>query len=283
MELCFNLQTSMNSTLEQDVKLCSATGFRWIEINLAKARAYLSAHSMSELKELLDQYHVKCATINAIFEISFCDERKWRRVRVELEEAGALGEALNAKGIIVLTDEQANIREKKTEQEIFEDTCSVLIRMADVASRYGMMIGLEPVGTMLVSNLSDAWDIVRKVDRADIGLVLDDFNLYLWDLDDAFNAISCVDAEKIMIAHINDAEKLPFAVLNQEHRCMPGDGRIDVEYYVSCLRKSGYDGLLSVEVLNPDVWAMGPEKIIPEAYRKAGQFLSREHQTDILS
>lgn len=276
MELCFNLQTSMNSKLEQDVRLCSAAGFRWIEINLAKARAYLLTHSLTDLKELLDHYHVKCATVNAIFNISFCDERKWHRVSTELKEAGNLGAALDAKGIIVLTDERTNVREKKTQREIFEDTCSVLTRMAEIASRYGMMIGLEPVGTMLVSNLSDAWDIVRKTGRADIGIVIDDFNLYLWDLDHAFTAISNMDAEKIMIAHINDAEQIPFALLDQEHRCMPGDGRIDLNYYLSCLRKAGYDGLLSVEVLNERIWAMGAEKIIPESYRKASGFLRKD-------
>ena len=57
------------------------------------------------------------------------------------------------------------------------------------------------------------------------------------------------------------------------HRCMPGDGRIDVQKYIDCLRSAGYNGPVSIEVLNPEIWARGPERVIPEAHRKIKKFV----------
>ena len=91
-----------------------------------------------------------------------------------------------------------------------------------------MHIGFEPVGTMAVPNLEWALNIVQKLNLPEVGLVIDDFNLYLWDLLSDVDLICTIPPEKISIVHLNDAEKIPFARLDQTHRCMPSDGRIDI-------------------------------------------------------
>ncbi len=274
MEACYNLQTCMDSALEEDVKLCAKHGFDLIEINFDKARQYLADHTIENLKQLLDENGIRCATINAIFAISFAGEKEWERILGELNEACTLGKALGAKGVIALTSERVDLPEGVTDQQIYEDTIEVLKRMSDAAEESGMMVGLEPVGTMAVGDVKTAWNIVKDIDRANVGIVIDDFNLYLWDLGADFDLIRDIDPEKILITHINDAEKIPFAKVDQMHRCMPGDGRIDVAHYMECVRATGYDGPVSIEILNPGIWAKGPEAVIPEAREKIGRFVN---------
>lgn len=136
-----------------------------------------------------------------------------------------------------------------------------------------MQVCFEPVGTMAVGDIAFAWEIVQAVGRPEVGLVIDDFNLFMWDLGADFDVIRTVDPEKISIVHINDAEAIPFALLDQDHRCMPGDGRIDVAHYMECVRAAGYDGAVSVEVLNSRIWKKGAGVIIPEAYEKIKAYL----------
>lgn len=274
MKRCYNLQTcSETSTLEQDVLLCAKAGFPLIEIDFRKAREYLQDHSLRDLQTLLQQNGLQCATINAIFSINFCTEEQWADVCSQFAFACELGRATGADKVIVLSDERADLPADVTPEAVFEDTVSVLHRLADMGREAGMKIAFEPVGTMAIGDIETAWRLVQRIDRPEVGLVVDDFNLYLWDTGADFDFIRKLDPEKIFIAHINDAEDIPFAMLDQMHRCMPGDGRINVQHYIDCLRCCGYDGPVSIEVLNPEIWAKGPETVIPEAYEKISRFV----------
>ncbi|MDY3617583.1 sugar phosphate isomerase/epimerase family protein [Agathobaculum sp.] len=274
MELCYNLQTcSETSTLDRDVRLCAEAGFPLIEIDFQKARQYLQSHSLDDLTGLLRRYGLKCATINAIFSINFCSEAQWADICSQFDFACDLGRAAGADTVIVLSSERADLPDGWTPEAVFEDTAAALHRLADLGRNSGMKIAFEPVGTMAIGDIATAWRLVREVDRPEVGLAVDDFNLFLWDVGADFDMIRGLDPEKIFIAHINDADAMPFAQLDQMHRCMPGDGRIDVRRYMDCLRACGYRGPVSVEVLNPRIWARGPETVIPEAYERLRKFV----------
>ena len=62
-----------------------------------------------------------------------------------------------------------------------------------------MHIGFEPVGTMAVPNLEWALNIVQKLNLPEVGLVIDDFNLYLWDLLSDVDLICTIPPEKSMV------------------------------------------------------------------------------------
>lgn len=49
--------------------------------------------------------------------------------------------------------------------------------LGEIAERYGVRIGYEPLawGTM-VDNWEQVWDVVRRVDRKNVGVILDSFN-----------------------------------------------------------------------------------------------------------
>ena len=273
LRICYNLQTCMDSLLEEDLKICKESGFEEFEISFAKTMRYLESHSLEELGELVKKSGLKCASVNAIFSISFCDEKKWERVRTEFEFACEIGKVLNSDKVIVLTDERKDLPENVTNEDIFEDTVKILNKLADMGQEQNMTVALEPVGDMAVGDALTAFKIVDKVNRDNVGIVIDDFNLYLWEPFSDYSEFEQIDPKKISIVHINDAEKIPFALIDQMHRCMPGDGRINVRTYIDKLKSIGYDGSVSVEVLNPLIWAKGPENVIPEAYKKTKQFL----------
>lgn len=273
MKPCYNIQTCDSSSLEQDVALCAKHGFKSIEICFAKADEYLKNHSLNDLTALLKEYDVTCETLNAIFDNSFLEGERLKRTEELFQHACELGQACGTDKVIVLSSERADLPQGVTEQNIWDDTVAILNHLADLGQPTGMKIAFEPVGTMAVGSLKRGHDIVKSINRPEIGLVVDDFNMFVYDLCSDMDEIREFDKDKIFIVHINDAEKLPFAWIDQTHRCMPGDGRIDVRKYIDCVRATGYDGPVSVEVLNPAIWAKGAEILVPEAYEKVMKFI----------
>lgn len=274
---CYNVQTCTGfSSLEKDIYLCSQSGFPAIEISIDKVRAFLRENTLDELGKLLKKYHVKCVSLNAIFQTSVCSGTNWERVRQELDFAVEICQSVEADYIIVLPDEMTEKSRKLSEQEIMDITADSLIKMSDYVKETGIRIAFEPVGDMLFGNIKMAWKLIRDLNRKNVGLVVDAFNLFLWDLLDDVEEIAQISADKIFMVHLNDAESIPFRKIDQMHRCMPGDGRIDVDRYMECIRKTGYDDYVSVEVLNPFIWEKGADNIIPESYEKMMRFLKKE-------
>lgn len=276
MELCYNSQTcSGTSTLQRDIQLCRDVGFRKIEIDLSKAEAYLKRNTLDNLSSLLNDHEMECATINAVFGINFCTPEAWKAVQERFNFACQLAQAVGAESVLVLSSERVDLPSGVSSQDIFDDTVQALIKLAETAEFFDVKIAFEPVGTMAIGDVKTAYSIVETIGSEDIGLVLDPFNIFLWDLGSDFDFIRKIDQQSIFMVHINDAENIPFALLDQSHRCMPGDGRIDLAAFLSCVRSTGYAGPFSVEVLNPTIWAKGPDIVIPEAYQKTKAILER--------
>ena len=265
---CYNIQTCDHSSLETDLQLCAEHGFKSVEICFAKADAFLKNHSMSDITALLKKYDLKCETLNAMFDNSFLEGERLKRTEDLFKHACELGCACMTDKVIVLSSERVDLPANVTQEDIRKDTVQILNYLADLGKPTGMKIAFEPVGTMAVGSQKLAHEIVKEVNRPEVGHVVDDFNMFMYDLCSDMDDIRSFDKDKIFIVHLNDAEKLPFAWIDQMHRCMPGDGRIDVHRYVDNVKATGYDGAISVEVLNPQIWAKGAAVTVPEAYQK---------------
>lgn len=275
MKLCYNLNTSMNVPLEENIKALAASDFDACEINFTMAEDYLKNHTMDELKALIKGSGLKVITLNAIFETSFASEEEWERIYKEFDFVCELGTAFDCHAVVVLSGERKNLTAPVTKEEIYADSVKVLNRLADRGKATGMNIGYEPVGDMIVGDITSTWEIVQKVNRPEVGLVPDAFNLFLYDLNSDVDKIRDIDPEKITIVHINDAEDIPFTYIDQDHRCMPGDGRIDVMRYLEAVKATGYDGYVSVEILSPELWKKSAGELIKEAYEKTSALLAK--------
>jgi 2-keto-myo-inositol isomerase len=55
----------------------------------------------------------------------------------------------------------------------------------------------------------------------------------------------------MLLVHINDVEDLPFDELTDGHRLLPGEGALPLDRILSTLRKRGYNGAYSLEVMRP--------------------------------
>lgn len=148
--------------------------------------------------------------------------------------------------------------DRKTEQEVFEDSVRVLNQLADIAEPYGVRCALE---------------IVQAVDRASVGLTVDCINFYMHDKCADLEYIAQIPQDKLFVYHINDCEDLPLRVLDHCHRIMPGEGCIPVAAISKKVMEVGYHGPACLELFRPAYWEMDAEDVICIGAKKCTAFL----------
>lgn len=137
--------------------------------------------------------------------------------------------------------------------------------LAELAKREDMKLSYEALAWgRHIADYDDAWDIVKRVDHPNLGIVLDTFHMFARGntLDTLKNDIP---VEKIGLVQLADAPKMQMDILqySRHYRCFPGQGDFPIIEFVQALKDKGYDDYLSHEVFNDEFRSSSPiEKAI---------------------
>lgn len=267
MLLGFNGATTMTSPYEVDVQIASAAGYDVLEITATKLDTYLQSHSLADARKLLDGARLKAHAINSIEKIN-SDPRD--TVLARTRQLCEYARALACPWIVVVPGPAPADAKWAT---IRDNTVNALRAMSDIAASYNVNLAFEFLGFpwCSVRTLAHAWEIVQRVDRANVGFVIDTCHLYAGG--STLDSIRTVDARKLAILHINDVEPIPKEQITDAHRLFPGDGVIPLKDIVAAVRGIGFDGVASVEIFRPEYWAREPLMVAREAREKAMRVL----------
>jgi sugar phosphate isomerase/epimerase len=109
-------------------------------------------------------------------------------------------------------------------------------------------------------DLAAAWDIVRRADQPNAGLIVDAWH---WARSGAVAAdLTDVPAGRIAVIQVADVGEEPMSDLRQEtlhHRLPPGRGSGDVAGLLRALHDHGVTAPVSVEVMSDELLAAGPD------------------------
>lgn len=123
--------------------------------------------------------------------------------------------------------------------------------LADLAAQRGFSIGYEALAWgKHVRDWMQAWDIVKKADRANLGIVLDSYHICVRK--NPLAPIAEIPANRIALVQIADAPDIlmdPMS-LSRHHRCFPGQGGYPMHDFMTACLATGYDGPLSLEIFN---------------------------------
>jgi 2-keto-myo-inositol isomerase len=155
--------------------------------------------------------------------------------------------------------------ENAAKEEIIEESVKVLNELGEIAGKYGVSLAFEFLGQTdcSVQTLDLCSEIVEKVNRKNIGNVLDTFHFYAGN--SSFEAIEQMKPEKLFIFHINDAENLPKDQLTDAHRLYPGEGILPIKEIKERFDKIGYDRMVSIEIFRPEYWNEDPFEVAKKA------------------
>lgn len=262
MKIALNGATTMHADLETDIKAASAAGFELIEIWAAKLREFLKNKTVADLKNLLSENNLEPYSINSIEHITFRSDEDYKKIKGEAEEFSRIAGEINCPFVVVVP---GKLPENASKDEIIDESVKVLNELADIAEKQKVGLAFEFLGQTdcSVQTLDLAKEIVEKVNRENVGLVLDTFHFYAGN--STFEAIETLDPEKLFIFHINDAEDLPRETLTDAHRLYPGTGILPIREIKQRFDQIGYDRMVSIEIFRPEYWDENPFEVARKA------------------
>jgi 2-keto-myo-inositol isomerase len=271
MKLALNGATTMRADLATDIRAASAAGFDGLEIWASKLRKFLEAGTTAKLKSLFDEYRLEPYSINSIERITFRNVEAHARLAEECEELCRIASEIGCPYIVVVP---SPLPSGKSRADVIEESLSVLDKLGSIAERYGVTLAFEFLGQTdcSVQTLEQAAEIVEKLSRSNVGLVIDSFHFYAGG--SQIESIDSLDSQKLFIFHINDAESLPREELEDRHRLLPGLGILPLREIISALRRINYDRITSVEIFRPEYWERDPHQLARDAHNALSKVLA---------
>lgn len=143
-----------------------------------------------------------------------------------------------------------------------------LRELGERAARRGLRVGYEALAWgRHVNDHRDAWEIVRRADHANIGIILDSFHTLSRGIDP--NSIRSIPGDKIFIVQLADAPRIDMDLLywSRHFRNMPGEGDLEVVDFMRAVAATGYDGPISLEIFNDQFRSGSPRTIAADGHR----------------
>jgi len=253
MQVGFLTAPFRNETLEQVVEFASANGFDALEVAVAPGGGHidfanLTDSRVAEIRQLLQERNIVISSLawyTNMTDVSKRDEiaQNFRRL---IDAAHKLGVG------VVCTLAGMPVAGKDKIKTIEEDCAEVFPPLVEYAASKGVKIALENWFATCLQGLAHFDKMLEVIPHENFGLNFDPSHLVHQQID----YIAAVEryANRIFHTHAKDTEirddKLRY-LGNQMggwwRYVIPGFGRVKWGEYIACLRRNGYNGVLSIE------------------------------------
>ena len=132
--------------------------------------------------------------------------------------------------------------------------------LGERAAARGLRVGYEALAWgRHVNDHRDAWEIVRRAEHPNVGLILDSFHTLARGIDP--ETIRRIPGESIFFVQLADAPAIEMDLLywSRHFRNMPGEGDLAVGRFMRAVMATGYAGPVSLEIFN-DQFRGGPAR-----------------------
>jgi 4-hydroxyphenylpyruvate dioxygenase len=141
--------------------------------------------------------------------------------------------------------------------------------LGEIAAPRGIKVGYEALcWGKHIDDHRDAWEVVRRADHPNIGLILDSFHTLGRKVDP--ETIRRIPGDKIFFVQLADAPAIDMDLLywSRHFRNMPGEGDLDVTAFMRAVVATGYAGPLSLEIFN-DQFRQGVPRLVAQDGHRA--------------
>ncbi len=143
-----------------------------------------------------------------------------------------------------------------------------LHELGERAARRGLRVGFEALAWgRHINDHRDAWEVVRRADHRNVGLILDSFHTLARAIDP--DTIRRIPGDKIFFVQLADAPRIDMDLLylSRHFRSMPGEGELDVGTFMRAVVATGYSGPVSLEIFNDQFRGGSPRTIAQDGHR----------------
>ncbi|ANQ23798.1 xylose isomerase [Vibrio natriegens] len=246
------------------LRIAKDSGFDALEILPEHLFRYLeNGGTFEKYLTLMEKYGVEISCINALKCIGRHQPEERQALLEEADRICHAAQQLNCPVVqIMALNELDDLSD--------DERMSILVRnitdIADIGKKYGVKFQIEMVAFTKTNSLSQALDIISKVGRDNVGLVIDFWHLHAGGVTTP-EEVANMDVNLIYGVHFCDGRA---AKLGEEwdewvqRDYQPGEGDVDIATWVKAVKATGYDGVWCPEQLSPthwedDLWQIGKD------------------------
>ena len=272
MKPCISQATTMSTPLEADLPAFQSGGWRAVEFWLTKLETYLQGHTIGELRHLLDSLSMVPAAAagqgGLLLSRGAERETHWSLFRSRL----AILEELQIPILIVASD---FLREPSSED--YHRAAGMLGEAAELAGDQGVRIALEfQKSSGFCTSLDTALALVDQCGSKHAGVCLDLFHYYTGP--SKYEDLVYVSRENLAWVQVCDLSSTPRELAGDRDRILPGDGDFQINPILDHVGRIGYDGYVSLEVLNPQLWQVPADRVADLGYQAVCRVLGQWNQ-----
>jgi sugar phosphate isomerase/epimerase len=274
MRLAFSTNAYLKYPFDEAADRIAAIGYEGLELMADVPHAWpagLLEGSRRGIRAAMERNRLAFSNVNSFMMNAINDYRQpywypsfiepdphYRRVRIDhTRRALSLCAELGAPHIT--TEPGGPIAPGQGRQEAIDLFVEVLEPLAEHAHNEGVLLLIEPEPGLLLETTDQYLEVAERLNAPSVGLNFDVGHAYCVS-EDLPKAVAKL-APHIRHYHLED-----IAATRVHHHLVPGMGAIDFAEVIGAIRKTGYDGWLTVELYpsidDPDAAARGALEVL---------------------
>src|SRR5262245_60955477 len=250
MKPCISQATTLPSSFAEDVDAYVKGGVTGMEVWLTKFEQHLEKNSPADTKKLLADsgLSLPAAAYQGGLLLSQGEQRRAHldhfRRRLDLCQFFGIPTLLVAPDFTAPADEAALGR-----------AVASLAEAARWAAGAGVRLALEfRGGDRFCASVPTALALAAGCGEPNVGVNLDVFHYYTGP--SKLEDLALLTPQTLAHVQVSDLAGVPRELATDAQRVLPGDGDFQLEAVVGQLRAIGYDGWVSLELMNPTLWQL---------------------------
>jgi 2-keto-myo-inositol isomerase len=247
--------TTLNAPFERDIEDYSAAACDTVELWLGKLETYLEAHTIDDVRKLLQENSI-AAPVASFQGGLLTSQGEARRLHWEhFTRRLALCQQLGVGTLVVAGDVLGPLA-----QQDLDRVHVSLKQAAEQAAPHGVRLALEfQAQATFANNLQTAAALVAETASPHVGLCLDVFHYYMGPSKE--EDLRYLTPENLFHVQLSDTSGVAREFAADADRILPSDGDFNLRPLVDRLRAIGYQGCVSVELMNPQIWQIPPRNV----------------------
>jgi sugar phosphate isomerase/epimerase len=255
VKACISEAITLPATFAEDVANFADAGCPAMEVWLTKLEQHLENHSLDATRQLLRERGVTlaAATYQGGLLLSQGEQRKahFDHFRRRLD----LCQQLSIPTLLVAADFAERVDETALGRAVVS-----LKQAAQWAAAFDVRLALEFHGhAPFCASLDTALALIEQCGEPNVGVNLDVFHYYTGP--SKFEDFDLLTPKNLAHVQLCDVAGVPRELATDSDRILPGDGDFRLNLLVEKLKEIGYDGWVSLEVLNPTLWQSNPVQV----------------------
>lgn len=257
MKPCLSQTCTMPNSFMDDIEAYSTAGVSAVEVWLTKLEQAVASQAPAELKRRVADKGIDlvAASYQGGLLLSQGEARRAHfdhfKRRLDLCQQFGIGT------LVVAPDFTGEFDSIDLERAVVS-----LKQAAQWAAGFDVRLALEFRGNgSFCTNIDTTLALVEHAGESNLGICLDVFHYYKGP--SKFDDLVRLHSTNLALVQLCDVAGVPRELMTDSDRILPGEGDFLLEAIVDQLRQSGYNGWVSLELMNPVLW-QGNSKQVAE-------------------